>query len=913
MTIAGSHLCDVFGGGSLKIDLAGNGGVSASNIGCGSDSNTVTFQYAVGNGAASGLYNVAITTAFGEATGSLSVVRPTPVIASVTSSTWTPGSGTFPVTIKGQFYGPYVNVSVQVPGLAAPPTITNVVGGASGEIDLSVTMAASSPGGTGTLTAISYNDAENDGPLSSAPFSITVPGEAGPAPVINSIAPTQLTEAANSFTLNGTQYTGTTGTLTISGSNLGNIDTAWFNYDGCYNSTTPANSTCAMVFTGGSASASSVTVNYALLSTAPPGAYTLTLETSYSQQASITVTVVTPTPVITSVTPVPWNVVNCSTPFKIQGTFLGPALAVAAYPDTVDLSSMTFTTVTSTEIDGTLNFNPNAPGGQTQIYMVSLSSATEDAGDGLRSAPYNVTVTPIPIPAISGITGGAWDAGSQNLPFTINGTNFGSNPTVTITGSGVLSYPITSTSNTAISGEISIDWAAPAGDATVQVQAAGCSESSSSSVASSSSAKRSDVTAMQAAADGPVGGDFVQPIDPFAPTPQIVWGSDTAACNTPGANVPPASVVIGQQMTLAGCIPGMPSGTDLGVISQSWNIGGDITAGYSYPPGDTSFQQGAMEIPFSGASNNPVLFYWKAIPLGQGPAIQPTGGTNAGYNATYTYTLNNLSTSSVSVPFTVNGPTPTGPVNDASPNGAFFTAIPGTVNVWPANLAFGGGKYPGLEFGNDGKTSIGMTFRATATAPQARPGTFQWVQLITSSTVQTLSSPATPNGTLGTGLDNWYPYVANDPLAGTNDSPGMPLVAFADANHTQLIPMGEGADIFGATMYLMWDPSLNADGSACLAASTTQDPQTGKVNPPVPSGCTGSIPVPLGYVNWGFSADAINTLQPTPPVGQGCPASACGDNGTTWKVECGSGTPAAPPAQSSDTYPWWTTTARNTL
>jgi hypothetical protein len=39
----------------------------------------------------------------------------------------------------------------------------------------------------------------------------------------------------------------------------------------------------------------------------------------------------------------------------------------------------------------------------------------------------------------------------------------------------------------------------------------------------------------------------------------------------------------------------MPSGTDLDIISQSWNIDGDITAGYTYPPGYTSLQQGAMK------------------------------------------------------------------------------------------------------------------------------------------------------------------------------------------------------------------------------------------------------------------------------------------------------------------------------
>jgi hypothetical protein len=52
----------------------------------------------------------------------------------------------------------------------------------------------------------------------------------------------------------------------------------------------------------------------------------------------------------------------------------------------------------------------------------------------------------------------------------------------------------------------------------------------------------------------------------------------------------------------------------------------------------------------------------------------------------------------------------------------------------------------------------------------------------------------------------------------------------------------------------MWDPTIPQQGqNSCRAASVNQQGQA------VPSTCS-SIPVPLGYVTWHWSGDAINTL-----------------------------------------------------
>jgi len=93
-------------------------------------------------------------------------------------------------------------------------------------------------------------------------------------------------------------------------------------------------------------------------------------------------------------------------------------------------------------------------------------------------------------------------------------------------------------------------------------------------------------------------------------------------------------------------------------------------------------------------------------------------------------------------------------------------------------------------------------------------------------------------------------------------------------------------------MYLMWDPALP---SGCQPASTTQAPNTHLITSAL-SECKGSIPIPLGYVAWGFSGDAVNTM-----TNQG--------NGTQWLLCCG--VPGTPAVQSSSSYPQWNYTVTN--
>ena len=112
--------------------------------------------------------------------------------------------------------------------------------------------------------------------------------------------------------------------------------------------------------------------------------------------------------------------------------------------------------------------------------------------------------------------------------------------------------------------------------------------------------------------------------------------------------------------------------------------------------------------------------------------------------------------------------------------------------------------------------------------------------------------------------------------------------------------MGEGAETLSATMYLMWDPAIPGPGQQTCAPASTIRGADGNITSTA-STCTGSIPVPLGYVNWGFSGDAINSV----------PNQS--SNNQQWVLSCGKPSPATPTVQSSGTYPPWTTPVRNTF
>jgi hypothetical protein len=227
----------------------------------------------------------------------------------------------------------------------------------------------------------------------------------------------------------------------------------------------------------------------------------------------------------------------------------------------------------------------------------------------------------------------------------------------------------------------------------------------------------------------------------------------------------------------------------------------------------------------------------------------------------YTYALNGTTyTGSAALTFGVQGPT-----------GVAVNAPTGTVNIWlqnppPPIMQFGGILPP-----------FGIEFDASATPPPGNVGAFSWVQLVDSEQYEEIdhsgrwrcipeSFASDPKHSPE--LDTRYPA---DTGLSTNDNPAISLDS----------TIGEMSRTLSATMYLMWTP--NAD-SLCTSGSA----------------CT--IPVPLGYVNWNFCGDSINTL-------------AQQSNSTTWILNRQSETPSpapfdasAPSPQNNYSYPTWKTT-----
>jgi len=136
---------------------------------------------------------------------------------------------------------------------------------------------------------------------------------------------------------------------------------------------------------------------------------------------------------------------------------------------------------------------------------------------------------------------------------------------------------------------------------------------------------------------------------------------------------------------------------------------------------------------------------------------------------------------------------------------------------------------PSLQLGN--ATTPGITFTASATPPSGYSNNFAWVQINTNdslsitlnnNTQETCTWATTPAGG-DPYLDTEYPYAT---ATSTDDSPSAGL----DSSSYYYLSRN-----FNAVMYLMWTP-------------------------PAASGCTNgsacTIPVPLGYVTWAFSANA---------------------------------------------------------
>ena len=441
--------------------------------------------------------------------------------------------------------------------------------------------------------------------------------------------------------------------------------------------------------------------------------------------------------------------------------------------------------------------------------------------------------------------------------FTISGTGFGTNPAITITGNG-------------ISGCLSVTMTQPGGSCSIQ--SAGDTQIGATVTIPSNAGSTATI---QVQSNGYGGSGFLQgtPGQPSqslpyanvaiesipAPVPQIMFlGSNVANTTVP--------VQVGQQIALTAVVPGLSG--NLFVQSQGWTAPtGSVVGGFQ-----ASTASGCtLPLPMQSLpSDCPGMATTQDLNSASFTYYWVDSASNR--TMTYSYTLNNGNSNSATVTFNVTGPQ------------VKVTVLAGTAGVWTnaagqTNLEFLGVVTPS-EFNQPAGSASGIVFQAQQ--PGFVPyGSFEWIQIVQDKeTVLTQSGSTTQYSTAPSGplLDTGYPYpkvaTSNQDLVGQStpndlaiDTPKSPLCG----------EWGEIARNFSATMYLMWTP---------------------------PS--ASAIPVPLGSINWGWSEDAINTLNPNNTNIDGTQANG-------WVPQsCTSPAPPPPPSghqlpfTQSNVFPAWT-------
>jgi hypothetical protein len=287
---------------------------------------------------------------------------------------------------------------------------------------------------------------------------------------------------------------------------------------------------------------------------------------------------------------------------------------------------------------------------------------------------------------------------------------------------------------------------------------------------------------------------------------EVQWNNQGTLQNIAGifATGAPQQAVVGQPIILT-TNPNLPA--NITVTSSDWTVGGTRIAGYKA----NSESASVTELKDDDLKKPNITFYW----------VYPTDST-----VTYNYCVNipGLSADDIAnklncsltekATFNVEGVT--------SPSIGYFNEFLAHINTLAACDGVGGGTY--LVYGNvygqpnpcPYNGTPGITFYPYGSPPNT--GNMFFVQVVNSNDVKYLIGDVIKIACMDRpGLDGDYPYQGLNPTSVSDAPPQIIIPTYTTLTRT-----------FSATMYLFWQSTSTA----------------------------GSIPVPLAYIPWTFSADA---------------------------------------------------------
>jgi hypothetical protein len=579
---------------------------------------------------------------------------------------------------------------------------------------------------------------------------------------------------------------------------------------------------------------------------------------SESMIGYLPLTLQTGVPSITSISPNGGTVGDSNKTITVTGQNLEDQLGVTGV--SISGSGITSSVSTPGASNATVTYSI-ANNGSTgaQSFTISNSFGTSSA----------VTFTVVdPSPTVTGVSPSTWSAGSS-YTVTITGTNFGTNPSVSIAlPTGTITPTTSNPSDTSVTVSFTVPTNSPSGSAPVTVTSRGFNGSGfypgSSGNSPSATNNSGDVVAQT-----PVPQIMIIPSVSQASASQLSSCTSGTLASS-GSNE--TDVFAGQQILL--CVAAPPG---FSIVSSSWGFDTptDISGGFVDGNGDVGSQPsasvGGSEAADPDLTQSGVQFYF----------VNP--GTTE--TATYHWTLSNGDP---------NGNTSTADFNIQGPTGVSLNDPESYMNVEQVTTQTGNNTQSTSTYYVMGLPSVsvpGIQFSLGGVGSQnaGTNASFMWVQVLTDKG-QSLSSTGKQQclsaGYPTSSLDNLYPYPPKNSNS-TVDSP---------KSH-EISNEAEDARTFHATMYAMWNPALP---SGCTPPSTTALGNNAYQTSPG-QGCT-SIPIPLGSVAWSACADAINTQNSAVSASEwtlGCAIPQNPGNGPTFNTNSG--------------FPNWQTTALTTI